>query len=524
MRRLRALVLAAVGTLTLSACDFNVYDLPLPGGTSTGDDPMTIQVEFTDVLDLVPQSMVQVNDVPVGQVKDVELEGFQALVTIEIRNDVELPDNARAEIRQTSLLGEKFVELEAPEQGARGELEDGETIPIDRAGRNPEVEEVFGALSLILNGGGVAQLKTINVEVAKALEGREGSARSVLRQLRELTGQLDSRKADIVNAIEALDRLARTANQQEDSINAALDELPSAIKSVDRQREDLVAMLKALDQLSDTGVRVIRASKGNTIRTLERLDPVLTQLANAGDDFVNAFSVFLTYPFVDETVGRDPQVARNIKFGDYTNLAIKMDIDLVSLLNDLPGLPNECVRLREVTGPLKNGGLDLQDILGADPEEYCEGVTQAAQRCLGATDPNRKLAACRNLFGNLTKPLRNQICQQPGLNRIPALCNNPNPPGEDGLPLLDGVGDALGGVLGGNGNGSGGNNGGNNSGGNNSGGSDGGGILGGNSPLNRAPFAAGGGADSGGNASGRVSLADMDPDLVRLLVPGVLAR
>ena len=55
---------------------------------------------------------------------------------------------------------------------------------------------------------------------------------------------------------------------------------------------------------------------------------MLTELANSGDDFVKAFHVFLTYPFVDEVVGRDPQVARNLHMGDYTNLSITLDIDL----------------------------------------------------------------------------------------------------------------------------------------------------------------------------------------------------
>ena len=72
----------------------------------------------------------------------------------------------------------RSLELSAPEQGAIADpLEDGETIPIERAGRNPEVEEVLGALSLLLNGGGVAQMKTIASELNLALEGREDSAK-----------------------------------------------------------------------------------------------------------------------------------------------------------------------------------------------------------------------------------------------------------------------------------------------------------------------------------------------------------
>ena len=146
-----------LGSVVLSGCDFDVYSLPLPGGTDVGDNPIQVTVQFQDVLDLVPKSTVKVNDVSVGQVKEIELDGYHAEVTLELRNDTKLPDNAIAEIRQTSLLGEKFVSLSAPETGASDEpLGNGDVIDLDRTGRNPEVEEVLGALSLILNGGGVA--------------------------------------------------------------------------------------------------------------------------------------------------------------------------------------------------------------------------------------------------------------------------------------------------------------------------------------------------------------------------------
>ena len=118
MNRATALLLGVVTAVLLSACDFSVYGLPLPGGPDTGENPISIEVEFADVLDLVPQSTVKVNDVSVGKVTAIDLEGYQALVTLEVRKDVKLPGNAIAELRQTSLLGEKFVELSAPDQGA----------------------------------------------------------------------------------------------------------------------------------------------------------------------------------------------------------------------------------------------------------------------------------------------------------------------------------------------------------------------------------------------------------------------
>ena len=356
MRRVRVLLGLLLGSVLLSGCDFDVYALPLPGGTDVGDDPITVTVQFQDVLDLVPKSTVKVNDVSIGQVKKITLDGYHANVEVLLRNDTKLPDNAVAEIRQTSLLGEKFVSLAPPEAGAQGELADGDTIPLERTGRNPEVEEVFGALSLILNGGGVAQLKLIAQELNKAVTGREDSVRSVLSQIDTFTANLDDNKTEIVNAIEALNRLSLSVRQQQGNIDAALDELPSALTSIDGQRQDLVKMLQALNQLSDVGVRVIKASKTATIDSLRQLQPVLDQLAASGDDFVNAFHVFLTYPFVDEVVGRDPQVARNLHMGDYTNLSITLDLDFSQGLPTVPGVPTElvCTPLSEIPplGPL----------------------------------------------------------------------------------------------------------------------------------------------------------------------------
>jgi phospholipid/cholesterol/gamma-HCH transport system substrate-binding protein len=109
-RRLVTAAAALVMSTTLTACE-GVYDLPLPGGAAGGDDVYRVTVEFADVLDLVPQSAVKVNDVTVGAVEDVELDGWHARVRVRLLDSVRLPDNAVAELRQTSLLGEKFVSL-----------------------------------------------------------------------------------------------------------------------------------------------------------------------------------------------------------------------------------------------------------------------------------------------------------------------------------------------------------------------------------------------------------------------------
>jgi virulence factor Mce-like protein len=345
--------------LVLSGC--SVYDVPLPGGADTGDKPMRVTVMFRDVLDLVPQSNVKVNDVTVGKITEIELKGYVAQVTLELPNDVKLPDNTTAQIRQTSLLGEKFVSLAPPQEPSSDRLGNGDTIGLDRTGRNPEVEEVLGALALLLNGGGVGQLKTIASEMNKAFEGRETEVRSVLTQIRVFMGQLDGNKESIVAALENTNRLAVQLRRQQGTVNSALDRIPDALRSVNRQRADLVKMLRALERLSGVGVRVIQASKQSTINSLRDLGPVLEEFAAAGQAMPDSLQVFLTYPFVDAAVGNDPQVARNLHMGDYTNLSVDLDVNLA----DLPKLPAPPTEVCEALAQIRAAVNDLAD-QGAD--------------------------------------------------------------------------------------------------------------------------------------------------------------
>jgi phospholipid/cholesterol/gamma-HCH transport system substrate-binding protein len=398
---LRVVVALVAAALVLGSCSFDPYKLPLPGGPDVGDDPITVTAQFRDVLDLVPDSTVKVNDVTVGKITDVQLQGYHALVTMKLRNDTELPDNAVASIQQTSLLGEKFVQVAAPDDPSPNRLRTGDVITMDRTGQNPEVEEVLGALSLLLNGGGVGQLQTITRELNKTLHGREGDARSVLHQIKTFSGQLDRHKHDIVTALEALNRLSGQLNHQRDTIDATLDELPGALRSINSQRHDLVRMLTSLAHLSGVATRVIRLSKDATIDTLRQLNPVLSQLQASGQDFVNAFQVALTYPFVDEVVGRDPQVARNLQMGDYTNLSIKLDISLdqdgslpipTGLPTQLPSLPtglptdlptSEITKiLGDVTKCLQSGDITskaCRKVLG-DPQELLQLIAKCKKK------------------------------------------------------------------------------------------------------------------------------------------------
>jgi phospholipid/cholesterol/gamma-HCH transport system substrate-binding protein len=433
MRRRTASLLVGLlsGVLVLSGC--SVYDVPLPGGADTGKNPLKLTLMFRDVLDLVPQSTVKIDDVTVGKVKSIKLKGYVAEVSVEVPGDVKLPSNTTAQIRQTSLLGEKFIALDRPENPGSGTLSNNDVIGLDRTGRNPEVEEVFGALSLVLNGGGVGQLKTIASELNNAFTGREDSVRSVLTQIRSFMGQLDQNKEAIVAALQNTSRLAVEIRKQDGTVKSALDDIPDALRSINGQRADLVKLLRALTRLSGVGVQVIKASKESTINSLRELAPVLEGFAKAGSNFPKSFQVFLTYPFVDAAVGRDPQVARNLHMGDFTNLSINLDVDVT----DLPKLP---------TGPVVDACKQLraQIIQGIEdselPDEVKGPLIEAAKKA--DCDQLEKPTVIEDLITQLCDagPLP-VVCENPGGPiTIPTITLGPIPGVNNGLPALPGVG------------------------------------------------------------------------------------
>lgn len=341
MRSLRArLVAVMVLALVLSGCSSfdGVYDLPLPGNKVAKDEGFLVSADFADALNVVPRSAVMVADVPVGQVETVRRVGWHARVTMRVRNDVKLPDNAEAEIRQTSLLGEKFVALEPPtsdsgeEVTGTGRLSSGDVIPMEATGRNPEVEEVLGALSFLLSGGGVGQLQTITQELNLMMEGRTGKIKDVLGRLNTLVGTLDAQRGDIVQALDSINGLSTTLIKEKETIGKALDAAGPAITVLRKQHKDLVGMLSELDKLGVVGTRVVKETKDDLLAELRHLEPLLRNLADIGDEptrstkcqgcgaLVPGLVAAAGYPF--------PRDALDPIHGDFANVVFKMQFKL----------------------------------------------------------------------------------------------------------------------------------------------------------------------------------------------------
>ena len=314
------LLLTVILSVVLSGCGLmsrGVYDTALPGGADLGNSPYELSADFADVLDLVPQSAVKVDNVAVGRVSAIILneDGRSARVSMDLNGKVSLPAGTTARVQQTSLLGEKYVALVRPESTtAAAPLVDGDVVTLAATSQAVGVEEVLGALSMLLNGGGVGQFQDISRELQAVSTGRPEEIKAFLDEMESFVTTLDDRSDSITDALDGLAALSKTLDGEKGKIENALDNLSPGMKVLVDQREDLVKMLTALDRLSVVSVRTLDAAQDDMVADLKLLDPILKQLAQSGSDLPYALQILLTYPFPDSVLGAIS--------GDYLNVFI----------------------------------------------------------------------------------------------------------------------------------------------------------------------------------------------------------
>lgn len=399
MTRLRrsaaAATLALAAVTTAGGCGFHgIYSLPLPGAVGNGGNSYQVRIEFSDVLDLLPYSACKVNGATVGHVASIALQHGHALVTCQLEDSAHLPRNAVARISETSLLGERYVELERP-QGvpAVGHLGNGDLISLPATETDATVEEVLGALSSLLNEGGLAQVHTIAHEVDTALTGRTAVARDLLRRIRDFAGGLDAQRGQILTAISGLDQLARTVRAQETDLTRATEVMPGALQILSQDRGRLTRMLGAVSHLGRVATRVIDASQADLVSNLRALQPTLTQLAKAGSDIPKTLGIIVTYPIADT-------VEKQYK-GDYGNIAITLDLSGSSLSTFLKGVqlasPASRPAGRQLTPPTPAGG--LSGLVGKHPlRRVRHQVDSTVQQLLGSITHRSPARTIRGLL------------------------------------------------------------------------------------------------------------------------------
>lgn len=328
--RLRALVVLVVAAVSLTSCGWQgIESVQMPGGAGRGDGAFTITVEMPDVTTISVNSPVLVGDVEVGRITAITLQDWHARVRIALDGDVDLPANATATIGQTSLLGSQHIALAPPESGAdTAPLADGAVIPLARAARYPTTEQTLSALSLLVNGGGLAQVGDIIHGANDILGGRTGELRTLLRRLTTLTETIDRRRTAITTALSGLDRIAGTMATENRTLDTAIHRITPAVRQLSQRRGTLDDALTALDKFGTAANDLITRSADDLEANIAALHPTPKALADTGKSLTNSLDFMFTLPF---PISRLDRVVR----GDFANLYALLDFSVPRVRSDL---------------------------------------------------------------------------------------------------------------------------------------------------------------------------------------------
>ena len=226
---------------------------------------------------LLPGSDVKIRGVNIGEVQRIELTGGQALLTLRINDDQQVPVDSTAVIRPKTLFGEKFIDIDpgeteriGPFLADGGELTDtqggfeleqvlGDTYPLLQAIDPGELMTVLGELS----AGGEGLGETVNRTLVNGAELGEVFADNIdntsqfLRDLALLSGQL-AEDADGLLAI------ADAGNIALPTINEGEDDVVDLLQQAGRLSNDVADLLES----NEPFVRSVMVEGSRTLQLL----------------------------------------------------------------------------------------------------------------------------------------------------------------------------------------------------------------------------------------------------------------
>ena len=230
----------------------------------SGSDGIDVTATFEDIGDLANGAPVTMADIQIGQVKFSRLAGNEAVVTMTLDPEAEVPQGVTARVRRTSVLGERIVDIVLPEtlSDSTPLLQDGDHIDdtVVRSDLEDLVDEgtdVFSAIS-------ASQLAIMIEEGAKGFGGQGVELGNLLQNYQQIVHAYAGRSKQISRLIGSLknfndtlaadaDAHARSVVNTERSIAVLNEEsgrLEQAILSLNRLARGSESILNAhLDEM-----------------------------------------------------------------------------------------------------------------------------------------------------------------------------------------------------------------------------------------------------------------------------------
>lgn len=255
----RFLAFGIVTTLLTVYLAFRIAGTSLGGG-------MELRASFDDVSGLREGDPVKVAGTEVGQVTSVEVDKGRAVVGLEVRESLRLPDDSSAVVRWKDLIGNREVYLEAGASPVM--LKDGRTLTRTRSAA--DLGALVNDLAPLLGGIDPGEVNKILQSFAVALDGNQDEIQqmtanlgSILRMLSERTGTIEQLIADYRTVTDALAARDRQIAQTIDNLSGLTSAFAQNRAAIGDAAVRLEGLTSGLDEvLGDAAPQVGRLVDG----------------------------------------------------------------------------------------------------------------------------------------------------------------------------------------------------------------------------------------------------------------------
>ena len=215
-----------------------------------GKPTITAAAVFPDVTDLSVGAPVQLADINVGSVKSIALDGTEAKVTMTIQSSARVPADVTAEVRRTTVLGERFVELvprpNTPNNAAL--LADGGTIGQTRV--VPELEQLVRGGTQVFGPISANQLGVMLQAGAQGFGGQGAQIHQLLASLSDITAGYAGQTGTIRSLVASLDQFSSATAPDAQADAQAISNLARTTQIMAAQSDRFNNLLAALNNLS----------------------------------------------------------------------------------------------------------------------------------------------------------------------------------------------------------------------------------------------------------------------------------
>lgn len=236
---------------------------------------------------LQQNSDVKVRGLIVGQVRRITPteRGAELELAIDPEKAGIIPNNVSARFTPKTLFGERFVDLQIPENLSANVLTSGDRIDQDRSTSAIELEQALENLLPVLQAVQPQKLSSTLTAISTALEGRGKPLGETLSELGGYVGELNPHLPQLQHDLRALADVADTYNAAAPDLVNALADLTVTSTTIADQRSGLEDLYGTVTTASTDLESFLDTNQKNLIQLADTSRPTLGILAKYSPEY-----------------------------------------------------------------------------------------------------------------------------------------------------------------------------------------------------------------------------------------------